>query len=107
SRKCAKHVAVDNVIAGAMTSQNSKLAANTASGDVRLPISHKSAAAMNEQTLRQRSAANQRSAICPAINGASSEPIACVAQHQPISPGEKPSSLSRNEKIGTTAPGAV
>src|SRR5262249_11036194 len=107
SRRCAKQVAVDKVIDGAITNQKSRLTAKTACGDVRLPTSHRSPAATKERTVRQRSAGSQGAEICRAIGGASSEPIACVAQHQPISLGEKPSSLSRSEKIGTTAPGAV
>src|SRR5262249_42633655 len=81
-----------------------RLAAKTAAGEVSVESSQNSTAARNEHTAMQRSAANQRSAICPASSGASKEPIACVAQHQPISVGEKPSSFSRNENRGMTAP---
>src|SRR5262249_16805312 len=102
-----KQVAVESVSAGAITNHISRLTANTAMGEVSPAASQSNPAATNEQTVRHRSAASQRSAICPAIRGASSEPMAWVAQHQPISAGQKASSLSRNEKRGTIAPGAA
>ena len=50
--------------------------------------SHRMTPARKEQIARQRSAASQRSATCPATSGATTPATPCVAQKKPATSGE-------------------
>src|SRR5262245_19920696 len=102
-----KQLALVSVRAGIMTGQNDTIVTKKEAGSQQLGSTQSRALAQKAQKARQRSARIQRSAICPAMNGASSDPRAWAAQAAPIWQSVKPMSLRWTVSCGRTAPGGA
>src|SRR5207247_2463974 len=99
-----KQIEVPSVTAGPITSQNASPVAKTAANPVIPANNHSSMPAVNAQTPMQRCAGNHRSANCPAANGPTKPPSACVAEIQPTSTGLNPSFCKYKLSTGKYAP---